>query len=635
MPQDEFWDLLRRLGKCYEADLKRRAPVQARSLTSPEIHPGSREETQPNLDILPSCPSPKKTSSPCSPLSSHGTFRRPSAPVLPEAPDAPDSGQLFSLRAPTDRNFIAHVCWMRKPKIRRGSVSVRASLTTTSAEMPGQYALSPTGHFRNVWDFFGIVLLVLDCIILPLQIVKEDFDYVFPLLALSSTVALAYWIVDIVLSFFTAFPDRGSLVLERRRIAYHYLRTWFVPDLVVTTIDLILEFSVADGNTDRATTKALRLLRLCRVVRLGKLTRFAAYLRDKFESQVASIQFSLVLVMMGMMLLEHVIACGWCGIAMSSSSETWLNHSQVKDASFVEQYTASLRWAFSQLGIGGTNIEATNETEGMYSIVVGLISLVTFSTVVSSMTSMVSALHSGRMEEIQQFGLLRRFLRVNQIPASLGQRITRFLQHTYHQRESDSRDPFILALLSGSLQAELQFARYSHCFSKLPFLEDLLSSSLNVQEENVMRSLASKAVEIIDSGENEVIFCCNTRAEATYFALHASLRYNHAEHQRTVNYGFWAAEMCLWTEWWHVGDLISADFARIAIIRLQEFCKLISDTQSIQHQAHNYALDFVHALNQEFNVCDLWQLPKELRKVQDIDIASQPLGIWHRKVLPI
>ena len=458
----------------------------------------------------------------------------------------------------------------------------------------------------------------------------------FSMYSSGSIFALVYWSIDIVLSFFTAFPEGGTLVQDRRRIACHYLRTWFVPDLVVTTIDLILEFSVAVGDADRATTKALRLLRLCRVVRLGKLTHIAAFLRDKFESQVASIQFSLVLVMMGMVLTEHVIACGWFGIAIfNSGAGTWLNHTSVKDASFAKQYTTSLRWAFSQLGIGGTNIEATNETEGMYSIVVGLISLVTFSTVVSSMTSMVTALHSGRMEEIQQFGLLRRFLRVNKIPASLGQRITRFLQHTYHQRESDSRDPFILALLSGSLQAELQFARYSHCFSKLPFLEDLLSSSLNVQEENVMRSLASKAVEIIDSGENEVIFCCNTRAEATYFALHASLRYNHAEHQRTVNYGFWAAEMCLWTEWWHVGDLISADFARIAIIRLQEFCKLISDTQSIQHQAHNYALDFVHALNQEFNVCDLWQLPKELRKVHDIDITSQPLGIWHRKVLPI
>ena len=39
------------------------------------------------------------------------------------------------------------------------------------------------------------------------------------------------------------------------------------------------------------------------------------------------------------------------------------------DASFTLLYTKSLRWAFSQLGIGGTEIEAVNEDEGIYSVV--------------------------------------------------------------------------------------------------------------------------------------------------------------------------------------------------------------------------------------------------------------------------
>ncbi len=34
----------------------------------------------------------------------------------------------------------------------------------------------------------------------------------------------------------------------------------------------------------------------------------------------------------------------------------------------LRQYTSSLRWAFSQLGVGGTEMEAVNETEGIYSV---------------------------------------------------------------------------------------------------------------------------------------------------------------------------------------------------------------------------------------------------------------------------
>ena len=63
------------------------------------------------------------------------------------------------------------------------------------------------------------------------------------------------------------------------------------------------------------------------------------------------------------------------------------------------------------------------------------------------------AVSSPHCQETQQFGLLRRFLRVNKIPDGLGSRITRFLQYTYHQRETNSHDPYILDYLSKSLQA--------------------------------------------------------------------------------------------------------------------------------------------------------------------------------------
>ena len=60
-------------------------------------------------------------------------------------------------------------------------------------------------------------------------------------------------------------------------------------------------------------------------------------------------------------------------------------------------------------------------------------------------------------QETQQFGLLRRFLRVNKVSSNLGQRITRFLQYTYHQREANSHDPYILDYLSKSLKAETSY----------------------------------------------------------------------------------------------------------------------------------------------------------------------------------
>ena len=163
-----------------------------------------------------------------------------------------------------------------------------------------------------------------------------------------------------------------------------------------------------------------------------------------------------MLLVIGMMLQEHVIACGWFGIASLGTHPTsWLSEHGRTSSSFTLQYTDSLRWSFSQLGVGGTEIEAMNETEGIYSVVVSLISLMTFSSIISSMTSLVSTLQSRRMDQTQQFGLLRRFLRTNHIEENLSQRITRFLHYTYHQRTANVEDPYILEYLSKSLQARL------------------------------------------------------------------------------------------------------------------------------------------------------------------------------------
>lgn len=546
----------------------------------------------------------------------------------PETPSPKQPQNLASMSVQQTYGMVPLECWKRKAKTsgtRNGQQNGRSmtqieavksvkNLKALSWHRPTFCALSPNGHFRNFWDFLGVVFLVLDAIILPLQFVIRNFYEELPLFFIISKIEVFYWCLDLVLSFFTGYLHKGDLILKRRAIAWHYLKTWFLPDFVVTTIDITLEAS-GSGRAS-ASTRVLRLLRLFRVVRLGKLSRFASFLRDRFESEVAYTQFTLFLVIFSMMLMEHVIACGWFGIgSLDAESETWLNHSGALHSSFGIQYTSSLRWAFSHLGIGGTNIEAVSELEGLYSIIVGLVSLITFSTVISSMTSLVSTLQNKRMEETQQFGLLRRFIRVNKIPENLGQRVTRFLHFTYHERSANSEDPYILDFLSKSLQAELRLARYHEHLSKLPFLASLLTNDMqSLQEGHVVQTLARQSVSVLDSAEDDVIFCTGNVAVASYSIMQGSVFYlqNGAE-GRNPN-GCWISEMCLWTPWAHVGDLVSANFSRILAIHVKEFCNIICEAPAVQVQAHGYALEYVEKLKSELQLCDLPHKPDFARQ---------------------
>lgn len=679
--KDTFWDLHQRLGECYEREMARlngygsASPVPTQNLTNSSNmmgtqasgvkpkrvqtggsgsktmvgRPGtalgllelrgtgsasgamtSRVMSPPHVPTVPASVSVEAQDSPVA-VDSGSLNLMPTEPDPPDGSaaaipkeDPPIFGGARSLDTSGSHFFHPLGCWTSKAKnkSRRGGANAETLKSALAPAEPErfQFILNPTGHFRNLWDFIGICLLILDTMILPVQFVNANFYSLYPSLAVNSRIGAFYWASDIVLSFRTGYIKKGALIASAARIRWHYLRTWFIPDLIVTVIDMVLEFQTNATEANRASTRILRLLRLFRVVRLGKLTRFAAFLRDKFETQVASIQFSLVLIMMGMMLLEHVIACGWFGIGSMDSENgmNWITTSKLDEESFYKQYTASLRWAFSQLGIGGTNIEATNEREGSYSLLVALISLVTFSTIISSMTSLVSALQSRRMEETQQFGLLRRFLRVNKVSSNLGQRITRFLQYTYHQRETNSHDPYILDYLSKSLKAELQLARYSDCLAHLPFLDQLLTNDgMSVQEGHIMQTLAQRAVAILDSAEDDVVFCYGCRADATYFILHGALRYLKKDDPPCrVRFGQWISEMCLWTEWLHLGDLLSVSFAKLVAINVSEFCSIIGSAGGVQAQAHEYAISFVASLNKEADLNDLWQLTPSVSKLQ-------------------
>ncbi|CAK9059777.1 unnamed protein product, partial [Durusdinium trenchii] len=552
-----------------------------------------------------------------------------------------------SPRSPGQSISVPYSCWLQKSSsgTRRRSISkgeaFAISKTKARLDEPSLTCwfgvLSPMGHFRNVWDFFGILLLALDMIFLPLQFVSNSLYQEFPILDAKSKTAVFYWSFDIVLSFFTGYIEKGLLVESHRQIALRYIKSWFFPDLIVTIIDLVLQFVGEESRAESAGTRVLRLLRLCRVVRLGKLTRAAAFLRDKFESEVAYTQFTLGIAMLGMLLLEHVIACGWFGLGKMEMEETWISRLPYQ-GSFALYYTMSLRWALSQLGIGGTQIEAVNEQEGIYTVMVAVVSLLTFSTVISFMTSLISTLQHKRMEETHQFGLLRRFLRVNRIPDELRQRITRFLQHAYSERGSNSDDPYILELLSENLHAELQLARYQECLNILPFFAQIFRSNLlSIAEEQVLHGLARKAMWVHETAEDDVIFCHGNAATAAYFALNGSLLYLQLMASAVqAKRGQWICEMSLWTDWAHLGDLLTQSFSKVIEIRVQEFCEIVSKAGACQIHAHHYALEYVEALNLADEVSDLWSPPllsEELDMENPFGLGSN--GTKLQQVVPV
>lgn len=55
------------------------------------------------------------------------------------------------------------------------------------------------------------------------------------------------------------------------------------------------------------------------------------------------------------------------------------------------RYFTSLHWAYAQLGVGQSEIEAVNLQERIFSVIISIVALINFSTMISSMTSLLAS----------------------------------------------------------------------------------------------------------------------------------------------------------------------------------------------------------------------------------------------------
>ncbi|CAE7533977.1 Kcnh6, partial [Symbiodinium natans] len=344
-----------------------------------------------------------------------------------------------------------------------------------------------------------------------------------------------FWTADLITSSLTGFYEKGALILDLKRSAYHYMKTWGPFDLALVSVGWLFIFLDPGGDEAQGdllawsrTLRALRFLRFVRVLRWLKLRGVAEAFQEMFHSNAAFFYYSLVSAGMRLVILNHLLACCWFGVALvGDPNQNWVREAGLWEAEEMDKYLASLNWSFAMLGVGLSNIKTTTSLEVAFSVVVAFRSLMTYATLISSITTLTSALNKIREDENTEFRLLRSYLSHNDIGQELSQKITRFLQHQYHLRQqarSAHLNVPLLNLLSSSLKGELDFARRKSSMLKLSFLDQLLPTD-DLQVMQTMHNLASTAMEDVAAASGDVIFLGGSKATAAYLKLNGSLNY--------------------------------------------------------------------------------------------------------------
>merc|ERR1712224_12527 len=120
--------------------------------------------------------------------------------------------------------------------------------------------------------------------------------------------------------------------------------------------------------------------------------------------------------------------------------------------------STAAHWALTQFTPASMAVQAHNVAERVFSIVVLLLGLVTFSSFVSSITNAMTQLRNLSTHNQNQVILLRRYLRQRNVSLELSARIIRYLKFgmVSQSQSVQANQLSYLGLLSTPLRAELE-----------------------------------------------------------------------------------------------------------------------------------------------------------------------------------
>ncbi len=260
------------------------------------------------------------------------------------------------------------------------------------------WVIDPESSFSTRWDMLQVIFLFYVTIFVPLRACFQTDVEIWSAMWYLDTAVDLYFIIDLVLNCFTAFDNFGIRETRHKQIVVHYLRSWFLFDLIacvpVQYIAMAVQNSTqADSGNNLSIIKALRLVRLSKMLRLTRIKRILAKYEDLMFVQqyqgVAVLAFAIIFA-------SHFLACFWYLIGTNGQDKSY---NEFKDAEGFELVDSNYidGWVTVEWG----NVSTEPDT---------LADIPIQARYTSSMYYVFNALENGSTDAERMFGILSFFV---------------------------------------------------------------------------------------------------------------------------------------------------------------------------------------------------------------------------------
>jgi voltage-gated potassium channel len=338
--------------------------------------------------------------------------------------------------------------------------------------------------FRIGWDLIILVLVIASCLLIPFQIAFQhgtdwrgtEIVYLIDL----------FFLIDIVLNFFTSYRHKGAEITDRKKTSVRYLKTLFVIDLLANfPLDAFFLMFQESPVYGISLVLILRLPRLLRIVRM-----FVIFRRWEAQSWTNSGYLRIAKFFAAVMLFTHWIACAWYLVAYISNfpPDCWVVLMGIQDADATTRYIRSLYWTIvTMTTVGYGDITPHRDIEYVFTMVVMLLGASGYAFIIGKIASLFSNIDAAKASFWNRIEAVNQYLRSRNVPHNLNEQVRNYYEYLWAHHRGVKEDtlfddlptPFrldILRYVTRDLLKEVPLFKYCS-----PALRDVLLMALKPQ----------------------------------------------------------------------------------------------------------------------------------------------------------
>lgn len=368
------------------------------------------------------------------------------------------------------------------------------------------FVLRPDMKIRRYWDMYMFLILVY---------LATVSVFVYAFLGIRGPSSPWFWIerfvdvsfaIDVLLNFFTAYERAGALVTNRRAIRIHYLRTWFVPDLITTFPWDV--FALSQEGNDPSRPNLLKLPRFIRLIRLFKLIRLTRIIRLKKGMTRLEVKLRLkyghirlVGLFLSVVFSMHLFACFFYFFGSLDGLEgSWVAQEGIPTDLYGRYISALYFSVYTITTIGYGDVVPENTKERSFTTVFMFLGAAMFAYIISQVSNIAGELTESSANHRRIMDSLTDFAKYRQLPDDLVFDIRRYFQRD-HLRQRVSHEQQLLKLINRELRIKVLKHMFGTNVEKSRLFRDIPEGHLDELYGNLSEKFARKDERLYSEGD--------------------------------------------------------------------------------------------------------------------------------------